>query len=58
MAGDKIRLILDEIIANHESLRDPVRRLLAGFPTLGFPADMVALAQSKLWSTTGFPRRR
>ena len=56
VAGDKIRLILDEIIANHESLRDPVRRILAGLPTLGFPADMVALAQSKVWSALGIPQ--
>jgi hypothetical protein len=46
-AGDLIRPILDEIIADHESLRDPVRHILAGLPSTGFPAHLVAQARER-----------
>jgi hypothetical protein len=53
VAGDLIRPILDEIIADHESLRDPVRHILAGLPSTGFSTNLVAQARSKLWSVLG-----
>ena len=53
VAGDLIRPILDEIIADHESLRDPVRHILAGLPSTGFSTDLVAQARSKVWSVLG-----
>ena len=55
-AGDKIHLILDEIIAEHETLQEPVRRILADSPTLGFPPDMVSPAQTKAWEALGISR--
>ena len=53
VAGDKIRPILDEIIADHESLREPVRRILAGLPSSGFSAEMVEQAREKVWHALG-----
>ena len=53
VAGDKIRSVLDDIIASHESLREPVRRILAGLPSSGFSADAVKQAREKVWHALG-----